>query len=95
MNVVDYESEADFRLTTELELLINFADQKYFRFTMASKNSGLGYHAETADNIGSEDYVIRLNKLSNIVISSQVYSSIHGNEIGVTQGLTGTTLTLT
>jgi hypothetical protein len=94
MNVIDYDTEATFRLSDELKMLIRFAETKYFRFSLASRTDVLDYKEEVAENIDSQDYVVRLDKTSHVVLSSQVYSKVVDRAIGVIHGLTGTTITL-
>lgn len=93
MNVIDY-SEANLHLTVPLIVKLCEADAKYIRFTL-SQTGNLEYRTIEADQVDINDYVIRLDRSSNLVLTSRVYSKILGMNIGVTEGLRGTELVIT
>ena len=93
MNVSEYDhsGKAGFRLTTALVDRLCSAKSKYIRFTL-NATGNIDFNAISAESISSDDYVIRLESSSNLVIAGQVYSKIYGKDIGVTEGLKGTEL---
>jgi hypothetical protein len=93
MNLFDY-GDASFCITDLLHKKLCESDAKYIRIDMQSKTSGLSYCVEQPVNIDSNDCIIRLERSTNIVISSQLYSHLFGEEIGIKEGLTGTELFL-
>ena len=94
MNVVDYDTEANFRLSDELKRLLRFSEVKYYRLSLSARIDQLEYKEEMPDNIGGEDYVVRLDKTTHVVLSNKVYSKILDRAVGVIHGLTGTQITL-
>jgi hypothetical protein len=91
MNLFDY-GDASFCITDVLHKKLCDSDAKYVRIDMQSKTSGLSYRVEQPVNIDGNDYIIRLEHSSNLVISSQLYSHLYGKQIGIKEGLTGTEL---
>lgn len=94
MNVIEYDrlGKAGIRLTDTLLSRLCDTDAKYIRFNMKTEHSSLSYHIEMPEGISSDDYVIRLESSTNLVMSGQVYSKLYGNCIGVKEGLKGTEL---
>lgn len=93
MNVLEY-GDASFCITDLLHKRLCESDAKYVRIDMQSKTSSPSYRVEEPVNIDSNDYIIRLEHSTNLVISSQLYSHLFGEEIGIKEGLTGTELFL-
>lgn len=90
MNVVDY-TEAGFRLSTSLINKLCEVDAKYVRVTLSDQGV-IAYEILSAADVSCDDYVIRLDSSTNLVLSTYAYSRILHRKIGVTEGLKGTEL---
>lgn len=90
MNVIDY-SEAGFRLTPRLINKLCEVDAKYVRLTLTDSGV-LGYGIMSACEVSHNDYIIRLDSSTNLVLSTYVYSKVLQRKVGITEGLKGTEL---
>jgi len=90
VNVIDY-GEAGISLSCSVILKLYDVDSKYVRFSL-NKDSTLSYQIVEPEHIETNDYVIRLDSSTHLVISSQVYSKVLNTSIDVREGLKGTEL---
>lgn len=90
MNVIDY-GEAGISLSCDVILKLYDVDSKYVRFGL-NKDSTLRYQIVEPEHIETNDYVIRLDSSTHLVISSRAYSKILNTSIDVREGLKGTEL---
>ena len=52
----------------------------------------LGYGIMSACEVSHNDYIIRLDSSTNLVLSTYVYSKVLQRKVGITEGLKGTEL---